>query len=153
MVEQSYRVVRTVLEEYYPETGKPGESISLELAVETHVLVLQSDELAQYFNQVTSLSTAKDEASIPVSGESLQLSCKSTDDLDKFSCTITGTKQTVKALSIDLIRPMIWGRNKNQVENILMNTYPQISEVTIDQYPSGWPWLPFIPNRLTVEIH
>jgi len=153
LVEQSYRVARTVLEKYYPESGKPGETISLEMAVETQVLVLKSDELAQYFNQVIGLSTANDETSIPVDGESLQLTCNSTGVLDQFSCTITGTKQTVKELSVHELRPFLWGRGQNQVRNILMDKYPQISEVTIDQYPSDWPWLPFLPNRLTVELH
>ncbi len=53
LLEQSYLLQDILVEEYFPEVGKPGNTITLEMTVTTRIFSVSRNGLANYLNQVT----------------------------------------------------------------------------------------------------
>jgi hypothetical protein len=152
LIPESYRVAEIQSEVYFPDIGQPGTTISLQMDASTQVLVVRESDLAEHFNQVAGLGLPGRYREIPVKGSDLSLSCRKSGRVDQLTCTLTGTRQITVAPTEEEILSLVWGRSQSQAEQSLLTAYPDIDQIRISQNLPGWPWLPFLPDRLNVEL-
>ncbi len=152
LVELSFQIADTVSEEYYPEVGQPGNTISLDTTVTTQILLVSRKVLADYFNRVNAPGLSPGQVLIPMEGEELSLECKGAGSNQIYACVLQGNKLTVRSINSREVQSMLTGQPVSQAETILRSHYPELNSAVIEIDPKSWPWLPFLASRIQVEV-
>lgn len=140
---------RVVEETFDPPEGQPGEKVTLDLRVEYSMGYAASNDLETLAGRVL-------DASLPPGFTALvgQVEVESVSGFDigqgvvrwqmRAGRSVRPTQDTGQVISLVL------GRNRSLAAGLLTQAYDLTQAPVITIRPGWWPWLPFLPMRITV---
>lgn len=152
LLQDSIQQQEILLEEFSPLTGVPGKSLSLRLRARFRAFFAAAADLAQL--AARALDASLPPGFIPRPG-SLELTKPS-----EISVTADGYRWQMRAARA--IQPrldqaqaawLVRGQTPRRAAQILSETYPLAEAPAITNQPLWWPWLPFLPARITVTTN
>ncbi len=152
LLEPSFMVEDILVEEYYPDEGRPGTSITLEMTVAVRMASVSRKGLADYLDQVNALSLSDGDEVAPTEGSGLALSCQADSDQDIYSCIINGEKETWKSIQDAELFTLLRGQPVSKAQELIDSRFPQVKSVEVEMNPNAWPWFPYLSSRIFVKL-
>ena len=152
LLEKSVAIDKVITRTQTPKVGEPSERAVLSLEVSCSALVVnQNDEkqLAKLLldQEIPNLLTPVNdqiavEAASPISVNSQ----------GQFTWNATASRDLMQNWYKDNVLKLITGKKRMDAEEILKEAFRQTKIAQIEITPRWWKWMPFIPDRITVEI-
>ncbi|MBS1249713.1 MAG: hypothetical protein MAG431_01295 [Chloroflexi bacterium] len=137
------------LQRYSPPEGQPGGELELTMRVQFSAWVARGEDLRELGEKTLAASQARaGYQPLPSTLQIRNLTEPVGDDGAAWRVLIMWQNQAVWNESE--IARLLAGRNPQQAQELL-KAYEAIGEPMITLNPSWWPWLPFLPFRVTVS--
>ncbi len=141
---------RTLEESFSPRTGEPDEKLSLAMRIEFSIRYASFVDLNLLAGRVLDVSLPPGFSAVPG-----QINLKMTSALSEDTGTIRWRMLAERSMRANLngeqVISIIQGKSAGRAVNLLTNAYGLVKTPQIKIQPGWWPWLPFLPMRITVS--
>jgi hypothetical protein len=140
-----------ILEETYdPPAGQTGEKLALSLRVEFNMGYASSADLHSLAQRVLDASLTPGFEAMPGQIDLKVVSTFSEND-SIVRWQMLAVRSVKPSLDAQEVTSFVQGKTISQAVNMLTNTYKLAISPEIKIQPVWWPWLPFLPMRITVN--
>jgi hypothetical protein len=145
----SFSLVRILGESFSPESGQTGKKLSLSLRAEYGVAYTSFADLYLLAERVLDASLPAGSVALPGQIDLETLSTPVTvDNVSRWQMRVARSVRS----SIDpgQVILLVIGKTAGPAGSLLKDTYGLAQAPQIQMSPPWWPWLPFLPIRISV---
>lgn len=152
IVPGSYQLGEDIIENYYPNTGMPSDTITIEMNGTAHVLVVNKADLESYINSVLDADPSREYQTLPGSLQVTRVegNDQSTSGTYRFTVVATRTKIPRPNTSNEAYR-IAW-KQPEEANSILEKDMRLTQASVIRNRPSWWPWIAALPMQIHIEV-
>ncbi|GAB4501084.1 MAG: hypothetical protein Fur0035_06250 [Anaerolineales bacterium] len=152
LLEDSIQPGEILLEEFSPPPGAPGETLSLRLRVRFRAFFAAQTDLTQMAARALDAALPPDFLPRPGSLELTPLSAPRAAD-GVYRWQMRAARAVQPRLDVLQAALLARGQSPRRAAQILAAAYPLSAPPLISNSPLWWPWLPFLPLRISVSTN
>lgn len=152
LLDASIQLQQILLEEFSPPPGAPGKTLRLRLRARFQAFFAAQTDLAQLAALALDAALPPDFTPRPGSLELTSLSApRQLDGLYRWQ--LRAARAIQPRLDVTQAAFLARGQTPRRAAQILSAAYPLAGPPTITHQPLWWPWLPFLPLRISVTTN
>jgi len=142
--------LRILEETYSPPAGQTGEKLSLSLRVEYSIGYASAADLDLLAGKVLDASLPAGFVAAPGIID-LKMVSSPSEDAGATSWQMLAERTVYPVLDVGAVITVTQGKTVVQAVSLLTTTHGLAKSAQIKIQPAWWPWLPFLPMRITVS--
>ena len=152
LLAESVKLTEILREEFSPLPGTPGKELSLRLRGRFEAFFVSQADLSQAASQALDAALPPGFAPRPGSLELTALSAPAATE-DGYRWRMRAARAIQPQLDLAQAALLARGQTPRRAAALLAQIYPLAEAPAIVNQPIWWPWLPFLPMRITVTTN
>ena len=140
---------KIISEEYTPEQGQPGSELNLVIEASYDFMVVRGETLNSMLKQILDSQLGEQEIA---QGNTFSIEINSGDSSNFDVLNVIVERQIYSVPDNSQVIQMIRGKEYNEALSILTDQNLYSEDTIITTNPDWWPWLPYSPLRINIEV-